>query len=163
MRPLRILLANSHPIVRSNLRLLIEREPGLHVVAEAATGEEAMALADYRHPDIVLLNINLSQVNGIVTAREILAKNKQVIIIFVTPHPDEAYVAEALKTGARGYVMEDCAETDLMAAIQTTGAGGEFISPRVRTPATDQLVRGSGQPEQVRSADAVPELLRMPQ
>jgi DNA-binding NarL/FixJ family response regulator len=133
MPPLRILLANPHPIVRSNLRLLLEREPGLRVVAEAANGREAVVLADYRHPDIVLLDINLPHVNGIAAAREILEKNSEVAIIFVTPHSDEAYVAEAMKAGARGYVLEDAAETDLAPAIAAAGAGSRFISPRIGT------------------------------
>jgi two-component system response regulator DegU len=128
---LRILLANPHPIVRSNLRLLLERDASLHVVAEAANGREAVVLADYRHPDIVLLDINLPQVNGIAAAREILAKNSDAAIVFVTSHSEEAYVSEALKAGARGYVLEDAAETDLVPAIATAGAGGTFISPRI--------------------------------
>lgn len=139
MPHLRILLANPHPIVRSNLRLLLEREPGLRVVAEAANGREAVVLADYRHPDIVLLDINLPHVNGIAAAREILAKNSEAAIVFVTPHPDEAYLAEALRAGARGYVVEDSAEVDLVPAIMAAAAGEVFVSPQIRTAASEQL------------------------
>lgn len=158
MRLIRILLANSHPIVRSNLRLLIERERGLHVVAEAANGLEATVLADYRQPDVILLDINLSHINGIATAREILAKNAKAIVIFVSSHPDEAYIAEALKTGARGYVIEDCAETDLVPAIEAARTGGAFISPCIRTPAMERLARARvGQ-----STEMAPAVLRRP-
>lgn len=149
MRQVRILLANSHPIIRSNLRLLLEREPGLQVVAEAANGNEAIVLADYRRPDIVVLDINLSHVNGIAAARAILVNNEQTVVIFVTSHPDEAYVVEALKAGARGYVVEDRAETDLVPAIQTTSTGRAFVSPCVRTSEIDPLGHGSAAAQRV--------------
>jgi DNA-binding NarL/FixJ family response regulator len=145
MMPFRILLANPHPIVRSNLRLLLERERDLQVVAEAANGREAVVLADYRHPDIVLLDVNLPHVSGIAATREILAKNPNTAVIFVTPHSDETYVTEAFNAGARAYVIEDAAETDLLPAIKAAGTGGTFISPRISTPAIEALARAHEQ------------------
>lgn len=127
-----ILLANAHPIIRSNLRLLLERKSGLQVVAEAATGREAVILADYRRPDIILLDISLPEINGIAAAREILAANGKAIVVFVAPYCEETYAAEALKAGARGYVVEDYAEADLLPAIATVSAGEAFVSPRIR-------------------------------
>jgi len=145
MMPFRILLANPHPIVRSNLRLLLERDRDLQVVAEAANGREAVVLADYRHPDIVLLDVNLPHVSGIAAAREILAKNPETAVVFVTPHSDETYVAEAFNAGARAYVIEEAAETDLLPAIKAAGTGGTFISPRISTPALEDVARTHGQ------------------
>jgi DNA-binding NarL/FixJ family response regulator len=150
--PLRVLLANHHPIVRSNLRLLLEREPDTRVVAEAANGREAVALADYRHPDIALLDINLPHLNGIAAAREILSRNSKAAVIFVSPHPDEAYVSEALKAGARAYVMESTAETDLHAAIEAVRAGRSFVSPSIVTAAIDELTRNVTKPPATTSA-----------
>jgi NarL family two-component system response regulator LiaR len=131
MEPIRIVLANHNPIIRSNLRLLLEREPGFRVIGEAADGREAMALADYGHPDVVLLDIQLPPRNGILTAREMVSKGRGYGIIFVTVLKDEEYVAEALKAGARGYVLEDVASTDLLPAVRAVAGGGRFLSSAI--------------------------------
>jgi two-component system, NarL family, response regulator LiaR len=131
MEPIRIVLANHHPIIRSNLRLLLEREPAFRVIGEAADGREAVALAEYRHPDVVLLDIQLPPLNGISTAREIASKRRGFGIIFVTVLTDQEYVSEALRAGARGYVLEDAASTDLFRAIRVVAGGGCFLSPEI--------------------------------
>jgi DNA-binding NarL/FixJ family response regulator len=127
--PIRVVLANQHPMIRSNLRLLLERELALKVTGEAADGREAAALAEYRRPDIVLLDIKLPPVNGISAAREIASKQQGLGIIFLTVLADEEYVSEAFKAGARGYVLGDVAPTDLFRAIHVVAAGGSFLSP----------------------------------
>jgi DNA-binding NarL/FixJ family response regulator len=131
MEPIRIVLANHHPIIRSNLRLLLEREPAFRVIGEAADGREAVALTEYRHPDVVLLDIPLPPLNGIATAREIASKRRGFAIIFVTVLTDQEYVSEALRTGARGYVLEDVASTDLVRAVRVVAGGGSFLSPAI--------------------------------
>jgi len=127
--PIRVVLANQHPIIRSNLRLLLERELALKVIGEAADGREAAALAEYRRPDIVLLDIKLPPLNGISAAREIASQQQSLGIIFVTVLTDEEYVSEAFKAGARGYVLGDVAPTDLFRAIHVVADGGSFLSP----------------------------------
>lgn len=131
MEPIRIVLANHHPIIRSNLRLLLEREPAFRVIGEAADGREAVALAEYRRPDVVLLDVQLPPVNGISTAREMASKHRGFGIIFVTVLTDQEYVSEALRAGARGYVLEDAAATDLCRAIRAVAGGGSFLSPAI--------------------------------
>ena len=131
MKPIRIVLAKHHPIIRSNLRLLLEREPAFRVIGEAADGREAVALAEYRRPDVVLLDVQLPPLNGIATARDILSKQPECGIVFVTVLTDQEYVSEALKTGARGYVLEDAAPVDLFQAVRVVAGGGSFLSPAI--------------------------------
>jgi DNA-binding NarL/FixJ family response regulator len=131
MEPIRIVLANHHPIIRSNLRSLLEREPAVRVIGEAADGREAVALSEYLHPDLVLLDVKLPPLNGICTAREIISKRQTSKIIFVAVLTDQEYVSEALKAGARGYVLEDVASTDLFRAIRVVAGGGSFLSPAI--------------------------------
>ncbi len=129
MSPIRILLANHHPIIRSSLRSLLERAPEFRVIAEAANGREAVVLADYKHPDIVLLEVTLPHLNGIAAAREIAAQEGLAKTIFVTAHSDEGYVEEAFRAGAKGYVMGDAAPADLVPAIHAVTNGRLFLSP----------------------------------
>lgn len=129
--PIRIVLANHHPIIRSNLRLLLEREPAFRVIGEAADGREAVALAEYRRPEVVLLDVKLPPRNGISAAREIYSKQQSLGIIFVAVLTDQEYVSEAFKAGARGYVLGDVASSDLFRAIQVVAGGGSFLSPAI--------------------------------
>jgi DNA-binding NarL/FixJ family response regulator len=138
MQPTRILLCNRHPIVRNGLRLLLERESGFRVIGEAGNGREAVVLAEHSYPDIVLLDITLPQLNGIAAAREICSKNTSAGIVFVSTHVDEEYVSEALKAGARGYVVADSVQTDLNRAIQVVARGDRFLSPSIAAQLLDE-------------------------
>lgn len=124
---IRILLANHQPIIRSGLRLLLEREPDFQTVAEAADGKEALILAEYKRPDVALLEIQLPQVNGIALAKELHSQK----VIFVTSHTDVGYVIQAFRAGARGYVDADSAATDLAAAVRAVTTGQIFVSPTI--------------------------------
>jgi DNA-binding NarL/FixJ family response regulator len=97
-----------------------------------------MVLAEHTHPDIVLLDINLPHINGIATSREICSRDRNVGIIFVSVHVDEEYVSEAFKAGARGYVLADSAQSDLIPAIRVVARGDRFLSPSI----TSQLLDG---------------------
>ncbi|HEY7306255.1 MAG TPA: response regulator transcription factor [Bryobacteraceae bacterium] len=131
MGQIRIVLANHHPIVRTTLRALLERESGFEIVGEAANGREAVVLADYRRPDVVLLDIHLPIVNGICAASEILSRNPKAGIILVSSFADEEYVSQAFKAGVRGYVYADNAKTDLAAAVGSIAHGGSYLSPSI--------------------------------
>jgi DNA-binding NarL/FixJ family response regulator len=139
---IRVLLCHQHPIVRSSLRDLLERESDIRVVGEAANGREALTLADYFHPEIVLLDVKLTQTTGIAAAREIIAKCKDTGVVFVSVDGDEEYVAEAFKAGARGYVLADSAHTDLVHAIRVVAKQGNFLSPSIMS----RLVKGASNP-----------------
>jgi DNA-binding NarL/FixJ family response regulator len=131
MGQIRLVLANHHPIVRTTLRGLLEKEPGLEIVGEAANGREAVVLADYRRPDIVLLDIHLPLVSGISATTEILAKSPNAGVIMVSGLADEEYVTEAFKAGVRGYVRADSAQTDLIPAVRTVAEGNSYLSPSI--------------------------------
>ena len=138
MPAIRILLANHQPIIRSGLRLLLEREPEFRVVAEAANGREAMVLAEFKHPDIVLLEVTLPYLNGIAVARELSSKGGFAKPVFVTADTDEGYVIEAFKAGAKGYVDGDSAPSDLARAIHVVTSGRLFLSPAICTQVLDR-------------------------
>ena len=138
MKSIRLLLANCQPIFRNSLRLLLERDPEVQVVAEAANGREAIVLAEYQNPEVVLLDIQLPHVPGITAAREISSKRPDTKIIFVSMLTDESYVQEAFKAGARGYVLGDTAQTDLPIAIKTVAKGGAFLSPAISANLIDE-------------------------
>jgi DNA-binding NarL/FixJ family response regulator len=126
---IRILLANHQPIIRSELRFLLEREVDFDIVAEAADGKEAIILAEYKRPSVALLEIQLPQMNGIALAKELLSKGHSPKVIFVSSLIDVGYVMQAFRAGARGYVHSDSAATDLAPAIRTIAADRLFVSP----------------------------------
>src|SRR4030095_408283 len=107
MRPVRILLADDHTVMRSGLRVLLERHDGFTVIAEAADGREAVELAAARSPDVAVIDGATPSLNGIEATRQIVAKNPNVAVIILSMHSDESYVLRALKAGARGYLLKD--------------------------------------------------------
>lgn len=131
MSPIRILLANHQPIMRSGLRLLLEQESDFKVVAEAANGREAIVLSEYRQPHVALLEMKLPLVNGISAARELSVRARSTEVLFVTSETDEAYVQEAFKAGAKGYVDADHSATDLIRGIRFVAKGRAFLSPTI--------------------------------
>ena len=133
-----IVLASDHPIIRSTLRVILEREPDFRVVAEAANGQEAVVLAEYKRPDIILLDVKLPHVSGIAAARRIISKSRDAGIVFLAEHSDEEYVAQAFKAGARGYVLADSAQSDLIRAIRFVARGDTFLSPSISSQLGDE-------------------------
>jgi DNA-binding NarL/FixJ family response regulator len=134
---IRILLCHQHPLFRSTLRSCLEGEAGVRVIAEAGSGREALMLADYCRPDVVVLDIKLVQPAGIATARLIASKLKISGIVFVGLHADAEYVTEAFKAGARGYVLADSAPTELVHAIRVVAQGGKFVSTSLPQDSVD--------------------------
>ena len=129
MSTVRILLADDHTVMRAGLRLLLERHKDLEVVGEAANGRQALEFAAALHPDIVVIDVGMPVLNGIEAVSQLAATHPRMGAIVLSMHSDEAYVLRALESGARGYLVKDTAETDLVAAIQAVHAGGIFVSP----------------------------------
>ncbi len=138
MQQIRVLIANHHPIVRNGLRALLERDSRIRVVAEAANGREAITLADYRHPEVVVLDVDLHLIRGIDVARAISESEPKTRIVFVSSVAEESYVQEAFRAGARGYVLENLAQTDLLTAISAVVEGGVFVSSPAGCTATGE-------------------------
>src|SRR5271165_4559652 len=128
---IRILLADDHTVMRSGLRLLLERQPNLAVVGEAADGKEAVELAASEKPDVVVMDIAMPHLNGVEAARQIATRSPNTAIAILSMHSDESYVIRSLKAGARAYLLKDSAEADLIAAIHAITEGKSFFSPAV--------------------------------
>lgn len=131
MEKIRILLADDHTVMRSGLRLLLERQPNLVVVGEAADGRQTVELAGTQDPDVVVMDIAMPNLNGIEAARQIVAKNPRVAVAILSMHCDESYVIRSLKAGAKAYLLKDSAESDLIQAILAISRGKSFFSPAI--------------------------------
>ena len=128
---IRILMADDHKIVRDGLRALIDAQPDMEVVADAADGRTAVQLAKELLPDIVIMDISMPDLNGIEAARQIAIEAPRVKIIALSMHGDGRFVKEAFKVGASGYLLKDCAFDELANAIHTVIADQIYLSPRI--------------------------------
>jgi DNA-binding NarL/FixJ family response regulator len=147
---LRVLIADDHGIVRSGIRLLLERQPDIEVVAEAADGAEARELAVRERPDLAILDVKMPKLTGLQATREIRQQAPEVSVLILSMHDDERYLFEALKAGASGYVLKAQADTDLLAAIRAVERGEPFLTPEAqRTLIKDVLERGSSGEEEL--------------
>ena len=141
MNKVRILLADDHTVMRSGLRLLLERQPDFEVVAEAEDGRQAVALCEQIHPDVVVADVAMPNLNGIEATRQITSSLPGTVVIILSMHSDETYVLRALRNGARGYLLKDSAEADLIAAVRAVSEGKSFFSPTVMRMLLDDYVR----------------------
>ena len=141
MKKIRILLADDHKLMRSGLRLLIEQQADLTVIGEAADGREAVALAKSLRPDVAVMDISMPNLNGIEAAHQITQSHAEIAVIVLSMHPDESYVLRALKAGAKGYLLKDSAESDLITAVRAVARGKSFFSPAVSKVLLDDYIR----------------------
>jgi len=135
-----VVLAEDHTMVRSGVRALLEGAR-LEVVGEAADGREAIRLAASLRPDLIVLDVAMPLMNGIEAAREIRGADGKVGIIVLSMHGDRAYVTEALRAGASGYVLKSAAFSELLKAVDEVLAGRIYLAPSVSRTALDDYVR----------------------
>ncbi len=128
MSALRILIADDHGIVRSGIRLLLERQTDLEVVAEAGDGIEAVQQALATRPDLCILDVSMPRMTGLQAAREIRSHVPESRVLILSMHDDEHYLFEALKAGASGYVLKREADQDLVGAVRAVGRGEAFLT-----------------------------------
>jgi len=128
---LRILIADDHGIVRTGLKLLLDRMSEMQVVGEAADGREAVRLAQELKPDIVIMDIGMPLLNGLDAAAQIVRENARIGIIMLSMHTDESYILRALDAGAKGYLLKDHADDDLEQAVRCVATGKPFFSPLI--------------------------------
>ncbi|MEP7355071.1 MAG: response regulator transcription factor [Acidobacteriota bacterium] len=138
---IRILLADDHAVMRSGLRALLQQQADFEVVAEASDGREAVALAESTRPDVAVMDLTMPNLNGTEASRQITAKYPNVAVVILTMHSDEAYVLRALKAGARGYLLKESAEAELISAIRAVQQGKAFFSPAVSKVLVQDYVR----------------------
>jgi DNA-binding NarL/FixJ family response regulator len=140
---MRVLIADDHGIVRSGLRLLLERQPDVEVIGEAADGAEAREIAVRERPDLAILDVRMPKLTGLQATREIKRQAPEVAVLILSMHDDERYLFEALKAGASGYVLKTQADTDLVEAIRAVQRGEPFLTPAAQqTLIKDVLERG---------------------
>ena len=124
---LRILLADDHVTVRHGLRLLIEGQPDMSVVAEASDGEAAVRLSMETRPDVIVMDVSMPGMNGLVATKTLRKILPSSAIVTLTRHADDAYLQELLRAGASAYVLKQSAPTELLQAIRATGSGGQYV------------------------------------
>lgn len=139
---IRVFLADDHAILRRGVRALLTQTGRYDVVGEASDGRETVDQVESLRPEVLVLDIAMPNLNGIEAARQISQKSPSTAIIFLSMHSDESYVLRALKAGARGYLLKDTAETDLMQAIDAVAAGKAFFSPEVSKLLVEDYVNG---------------------
>jgi DNA-binding NarL/FixJ family response regulator len=125
---LRILVADDHGIVRSGLKMLIDRQDGMCVVAEADDGVEAVEAALRERPDVAILDVSMPRMTGLQAAREIRSHCPDTRVLLLSMHDDERYVFDAVKSGASGYVLKRQADSELIDAVRAVASGGRFLS-----------------------------------
>ena len=141
MANLRIVLGDDHTLVRQGLRKILEEKREWEVVAEAGDGREAVRQVLALRPDVVVLDIGMPLLNGIESTRQIVRRHPEIRVLILSMHADEAYITQALQAGAKGYLLKDSADTDLIRGVADVAAGKSFFSPAVARVMLDDYVR----------------------
>lgn len=126
---IRIVLADDHPIVRRGLRLTIESDPRLQVVAEANDGEEALAQIQAQRPDVAVLDLDMPRLDGFGVARALQQARLAVEVVFLTLHSEEDMFQAAMELGAKGYILKESAVDEIVQGIKSVAKGQHFVTP----------------------------------
>lgn len=138
---MRILLADDHGIVRRGMRSLLDAEPGVEVVGEAANGREALKLIETLKPDMAILDVAMPMLNGIDVTAQAMKQFPNLKVIILSMYADESYVVRALTAGARAYLLKEATEEDLLPAVRAVGNGRSFFSPAISSILLADYVR----------------------
>jgi two-component system, NarL family, response regulator NreC len=139
--PIRVLLADDHTVVRDGLRALLERQPDMTVVAEAADGRDSVRMAEEQNPDVVVMDIAMPNMNGIEATRRIVASCPDTAVVILSMHQDESYVLRSLKAGAKGYLLKDSLRSDVIEAIRSVAQGRSYLTRKVSRLLQEDYVR----------------------
>jgi DNA-binding NarL/FixJ family response regulator len=130
-------LADDHGVVRQGFRLLLSRHPNVEVVGEASHGREAIELCQQLKPDVVILDVAMPELNGVEVTRQIRQNCPATNVLILTMHKDAIYVRETLRAGAKGYLLKDAIDKDLLDAVSAVARGAGFLSPGVSATVID--------------------------
>ena len=141
---IRIVLAEDHAIVRKGIFALLDEQSDLEVVGEASNGHEALAVVDSTRPDIVVMDINMPELNGLEATRQIRKQYPEVKVLVLTMYTNEEYVLNLLQAGAAGYIVKESIPAELINAIKAIHAGNAYLSPAVSRNVIDEYLRNVG-------------------
>lgn len=131
MKKIRILLADDHVMVRQGFRMILAAQPDMEIVGEAGNGREALELAEKLQPDVVVMDVAMPELNGIEATRRLAASSPRTRVLALSMYKDSVYVREILRAGARGYLLKDAIDRDLLAAVRAVAGGEGYLSPAV--------------------------------
>jgi len=143
-RRVRVLLADDHVTVRYGLKLLIDAEPDMTVVAEADDGDEAVRKTLEVKPDVVVMDISMPGMNGLAATRALKQAQPGILVITLTRHTEDAYLQELLRAGASGYILKRSAPTELLHAIRGVAAGGQYLDSTMTSRVTEGFIARPG-------------------
>jgi len=146
-KSIRLLLADDHAVVRAGTRELLERQPDLDIVGEAADGEEAVRLTHELQPDVVVMDVRMPRLSGVEATRRIKAQCPEVRVLVLTAHDDDEYVFALLQAGANGYLLKTAEIEKVVEAIRAVAAGQSMLAPTVAGKVVAQFTSGKSLPE----------------
>lgn len=142
-RPVRVILADDHPLIRQGLRTMLDASEGVEVLAEATNGQELIELTEKLRPDVVVVDIRMPEVDGLEAVRSIRRSHPEVKALMLTVHDEEAYVHEAIKAGASGYLLKTVSEEELVKGIHAVAAGKAMLHPSITRQLIDEFAEMS--------------------
>ena len=131
IRNIRILLVDDHAVVRQGFRMILAAQEDMEIVGEAGNGREAIAKAAELHPDVVVMDVAMPELNGIEATRRLAETSPQTRVLALSMHKDSVYVREILRAGARGYLLKDSIDVDFLTAVRAVARGEGYLSPAV--------------------------------
>jgi two-component system response regulator NreC len=161
MRPIRLVLADDHAAVRDALKLLLNLQPDLDVIGEAADGEQAVEAAAVLRPDVLIMDVSMPRMNGLQATAAVRKCAPDVKVLTLTRHAEESYVTELLRAGASGYALKQSSSADLISAIRSVAAGRAWIDDEVNHSLAARYVRGAAVPRPPELSPRETEVLRL--
>jgi DNA-binding NarL/FixJ family response regulator len=152
-----VLLVDDHDVVRLGVRALLSREDGIEIVGEAATAEDAVALAIQLRPAVVLMDVRLPDRSGVDACREIRSADPGIKVVMLTSHADEEAVLNAIMAGASGYVLKQISSKEVLRAIETVAAGQSLLDPQVTLKVMEMMTRRARAPVDDRTVPLSPQ------